>query len=39
LLADKVIELGYCEEISSTHIGNILKNMRWPMTLTNRWFA
>jgi hypothetical protein len=24
-LADKVIELGYCEEISSTHIGNILK--------------
>lgn len=25
LLADKVVELGYCEEISSTHIGNILK--------------
>jgi putative transposase len=25
LLADKVVELGYCEEISSTHIGTILK--------------
>jgi transposase len=25
LLADKVVELGYCKEISSTHIGNILK--------------
>jgi putative transposase len=25
LLADKVVELEYCEEISSTHIGNILK--------------
>jgi transposase len=25
LLADKVVELGYLEEISSTHIGNILK--------------
>jgi putative transposase len=25
LLADKVVELGYCEEISSTHIGAILK--------------
>jgi transposase len=25
LLADKVVELGYIEEISSTHIGNILK--------------
>jgi putative transposase len=25
LLADKVVELAYCQEISSTHIGNILK--------------
>src|SRR4030095_391715 len=25
LLADKVVELGYCEQISSTHIGTILK--------------
>lgn len=25
LLADKVVEMGYCEEISKTHIGNILK--------------
>lgn len=25
LLADKVVELGYCEEISSTHVGHILK--------------
>ena len=25
LLADKVVELEYCEKISSTHIGNILK--------------
>jgi transposase len=25
LLADKVVEMDYCEEISKTHIGNILK--------------
>ena len=25
LLADKVVELGYCESISQTHVGNILK--------------
>lgn len=25
LLADKVVELGYCEHISHTHVGNILK--------------
>lgn len=25
LLADKVVELGYCESISHTHVGNILK--------------
>lgn len=25
LLADKVVELGYCESISHTHISNILK--------------
>jgi|SRR5215510_7971793 len=25
MLADKVVELGYCDEISHTHIGRILK--------------
>lgn len=25
LLADKVVELGYCEHISHTHVGNVLK--------------
>jgi len=25
LLADKIVELGYCESISHTHVGNILK--------------
>lgn len=27
LLADKVVELEYCEEISHTHVGRILKKM------------
>ena len=27
LLADKVVELGYCKEISHTQVGNILKKM------------
>lgn len=27
LLADKVVELGYCESISHTQVGNILKKM------------
>lgn len=27
MLADKAVELGYCEEISHTHIRNILKKM------------
>jgi hypothetical protein len=25
LMADKVVEFEYCEEISSTHIGHVLK--------------
>jgi putative transposase len=28
LLADKVVELGYCEHISHNHVGVILKKMR-----------
>ncbi|MBS1810650.1 MAG: helix-turn-helix domain-containing protein [Acidobacteria bacterium] len=27
MLADKVVELGYCDEISHTHIGRVLKKM------------
>ena len=34
LLADKVVELGYCEEISSTHIGTILKKTSSSRTST-----
>ena len=32
LLADKVVELGYCEHISHNHIGVILKKMRSSLT-------
>ncbi len=29
LLADRVVELGYCENISHTYIASILKKMSW----------
>lgn len=32
LLADKVVELGYCEHISHNHVGVILKKMRSNLT-------
>ena len=32
LLADKVIELGYCEHISHNHVGVILKKMKLNLT-------
>lgn len=32
LLADKVVELGYCEHISHNHVGVILKKMKLNLT-------
>jgi putative transposase len=32
LLADKIVELGYCEHISHTHVGNILKKTNFSPT-------